>query len=261
MQGIKICLKAIDTAIKYGLRRQVILDNLSPSFEPMPYKICKTRQLNEFKSKTLLSQAGLCVPPSQFITIEDALTGRFDHLDLTFPVVAKICSADIAHKTEFGGVYLNIASNKDLEVVIPDLVSSVKSYSPGVQLDGVLIEKMVAKPLAELMLSLRRDPHFGLVMTLASGGIMTELIEDTVSLLMPSNSVQILRAIENLRVTRLLEGFRGGEVVSPKILLKSIENLTSLMQSKSNIVEIEINPVIINVDQATCADALVTISD
>ena len=78
---------------------------------------------------------------------------------------------------------------------------------------------------------------------------------------MPSNSVQILRAIENLRVTRLLEGFRGGEVVSPKILLKSIENLTSLMQSKSNIVEIEINPVIINVDQATCADALVTISD
>jgi len=259
MQGIDICMQVISNAADYGMRRDRLLAYPSPAFQSDPAPITTPRQLNEASAKALLSEAGIGVPPFQFLTIDDAVSGRLDGVDLTYPVVAKICSADIAHKTEIGGVHLNIASKPDLQAALPAMITAVTHHAPQARQDGVLIESMLAKPIAELMLAVRRDPQFGLVMTIASGGIFTELLEDAVTILVPADQLHILDAINNLRVARLLHGYRGGKVASHDAILETIAKIIALMQSRKDIIEIEINPVMVDASQAVCADALITI--
>ena len=260
MQGIKTCMEAMNAAANYGKRRAVLLANPPHPFRRAEVMGSRFRQLNEATAKSILAKAGLHVPPFHQLPMAKAISKKIDHIELAYPVAAKICSSDICHKTEIGGVQLNISSKSELTTTIASIITSVKHHAPDVRLDGILIESMINNAILELMASLRRDPQFGLVLTIASGGVMTEILQDASTVLVPADDISLLAALDSLRIAPLFDGFRGGQAASRTAVLDQIKGLVSLMKDAPDIKEIEINPIMVGKDYACCADALITIS-
>ena len=140
-----------------------------------------------------------------------------------------------------------------------DITTATHHLVPDARLNGVLIESMVDQPIAELMVSLRRDPQFGLVLVIGSGGVLAELLHDSITVLMPANDRTVNEAINHLRITRILDGFRGKQAASRRSCLDHVQALVRLMQNRKDILEIEINPMMVGAQQAVCADAVITI--
>ena len=260
MQGIKTCMEAMNAAANYGKRRAVLLANPPHPFRRAEVMGSRFRQLNEATAKSILAKAGLHVPPFHQLPMAKAISKKIDHIELAYPVAAKICSSDICHKTEIGGVQLNISSKSELTTTIASIITSVKHHAPDARLDGILIESMINNAILELMASLRRDPQFGLVLTIASGGVMTEILQDASTVLVPADDISLLAALDSLRIAPLFDGFRGGQAASRTAVLDQIKGLVSLMKDAPDIKEIEINPIMVGKDYACCADALINIS-
>jgi acyl-CoA synthetase (NDP forming) len=261
MQGIETCMQAISAAAHYGKKRAALLANPSQPFSTTPLMDGNFRQLDEASAKTILAGAAISVPSFHQLKMPEARAGTLNHIDLAYPVAAKICSSDIGHKTEIGGVRLNITSKRELSTAIADILTNVQRHAPDARLEGILIESMIENPIAELMVSLRRDAQFGLILTIASGGVLTEILQDASTLLVPADDLSVLATLDSLRMARLLGGFRGGPAVSRQAILDQIQALVRLMHARSDIVEIEINPMMLGSDYAICADALITVID
>ena len=261
MQGIETCMQAISAAAHYGKKRAALLANPSQPFSTTPLMDGNFRQLDEASAKTILAGAAMSVPSFHQLKMPEARAGTLNHIDLAYPVAAKICSSDIGHKTEIGGVRLNITSKRELSTAIADILTNVQRHAPDARLEGILIESMIENSIAELMVSLRRDAQFGLILTIASGGVLTEILQDASTLLVPADDLSVLAALDSLRMARLLGGFRGGPAVSRQAILDQIQALVRLMHARSDIVEIEINPMMLGPDYAICADALITVID
>jgi len=260
MQGIEICMQSMSAAANYGRRRAALLANPPHPFRTAPLMGSHSQQLDEANAKKILAEASLHVPRFHKLPIAEALSGKLDHIDMVYPVAAKICSSDIAHKTEIGGVQLSITSLSELITAIANMIACVERHAPDAQLDGILIESMINNAILELMVSLRRDPQFGLVLTLASGGIMTEIYKDASTVLVPADDISLMAALESLHIAPLFNGFRGGPAASRTAVLDQIKCLVSLMEGTPDIIEIEINPMMVGTDYACCADALISIS-
>ncbi len=260
MQGIETCMQAMSAAANYGKRRAALLANPPHPFRTAPLMGSRFQQLDEATAKKILTEAGLHVPRFHKLPIAEALSGKLDHIDMVYPVAAKICSSDIGHKTEIGGVQLSITSLRELTAAIASIITSVERNAPDAQLDGILIESMINNAILELMVSLRRDPQFGFVLTVASGGVMTEIYKDASTVLVPADDISLMAALESLHIAPLFNGFRGGPAASRTAVLDQIKCLVSLMESTPDIIEIEINPMMVSTDYACCADALISIS-
>ncbi len=261
MQGIETCMQAMSAAANYGKRHAALLANPPHPFRTTPLMGSRFQQLDEATAKTILAEAGLHVPPFHKLPIAEALSDKLDHIELVYPVAAKICSSDIGHKTEIGGVQLNITSMSELTAAIASIITSVERHAPNARLDGILIESMINNTILELMVSLRRDPQFGLVLTMASGGVMTEILQDASTVLVPADDRSVQAALDSLRMARLFDGFRGGASASRQAILDQIQMLVRLMQARPELIEIEINPVMVSTNSAICADALITVID
>ena len=260
MQGIETCMEAMNAAANYGKRRAVLLANPPHPFRRAEVMGSRFRQLDEATAKSILAKAGLHVPPFHQLPMAKAISKKIDCIDLAYPVAAKICSSDICHKTEIGGVQLNISSKSELTTAIASIINNVEHHAPDARLDGILIESMINNAILELMASLRRDPQFGLVLTIASGGVMTEILQDASTVLVPADDISLLAALDSLRIAPLFDGFRGGQAASRTAVLDQIKGLVSLMKAAPDIKEIEINPIMVGKDYACCADALINIS-
>ena len=260
MQGIETCMEAMNAAANYGKRRAVLLANPPHPFRRAEVMGSRFRQLDEATAKSILAKAGLHVPPFHQLPMAKAISKKIDYIDLAYPVAAKICSSDICHKTEIGGVQLNISSKSELTTAITSIINNVEHHAPDARLYGILIESMINNAILELMASLRRDPQFGLVLTIASGGVMTEILQDASTVLVPADDISLLAALDSLRIAPLFDGFRGGQAASRTAVLDQIKGLVSLMKAAPDIKEIEINPIMVGKDYACCADALIYIS-
>ena len=260
MQGIETCMQAMSAAANYGKRRAALLANPPHPFRTAPLMGSRFQQLDEATAKTILAEAGLHVPPFYKLPIAEALSNKLDHIDMVYPVAAKICSSDIGHKTEIGGVQLSITSLRELTAAIANIITSVERNAPDAKLDGILIESMINNAILELMVNLRRDSQFGFVLTVASGGVMTEIYKDASTVLVPTDDISLMAALESLHIAPLFNGFRGGPAASRTAVLDQIKCLVSLMESTPDIIEIEINPMMVSTDYACCADALISIS-
>ena len=260
MQGIETCMEAMNAAANYGKRRAVLLANPPHPFRRAEVMGSRFRQLDEATAKSILAKAGLHVPPFHQLPIANAISKKIDCIDWAYPVAAKICSSDICHKTEIRGVQLNISSESELTTAITSIINNVEHHAPDARLNGILIESMINNAILELMASLRRDPQFGLVLTIASGGVMTEILQDASTVLVPADDISLLAALDSLRIAPLFDGFRGGQAASRTAVLDQIKGLVSLMKASPDIKEIEINPIMVGKDYACCADALINIS-
>lgn len=253
MQGIEQCMAAIAAAAWHGERRaEIAASPTAPLLPPQPAG--DARLIDEAAAKTLLAAKGIAVPHSQ--------TGRGADIaalsrELGYPVALKMVSAKLPHKTEAGAVRLGLSSAEEVTAAVQRMRADVAAYNPAALTDVFLVEAMVAQPVAELMVSIRRDPQFGLAMTLAAGGILVELLADAATVLLPASRADLARALSRLKISRLLDGYRGRPVADREALLDALERLAAFAADPANkVAEIEINPLFVGVQESCAVDVL-----
>ena len=219
----------------------------APSTEPLllaPSMQGTARALNEAEAKQALQSFGLTIPSAHYCEDSDAV---FDMANtLTFPIVVK--AVGLAHKTEAGGVALNIRTAqaaKDTAVAMPS--------------SAFIIEEMITGAIAELLIGVVWDEAHGFVLTIAAGGIYTEIMKDQRSLLLPVTKTDILDALDRLKIAPMLKGYRGQPSTNPDAIANAVLALQDYVVTNADtLLEVEINPLIVTVDRAIAADALIT---
>jgi acyl-CoA synthetase (NDP forming) len=194
----------------------------------------------EWLGKQFLAAAGMRVPEGALVKTLDEAAGLAKRIG--FPVVLKAQAGALAHKTEAGGVILNIKDDAGLREGWQTLHTNIERHQPGLKLDGVLVEKMAAKSL-ELVVGAKRDPLWGPVVLVGLGGIWVEAMGD-VRLLPPDLPEDaIVEELYKLRTAKLLKGFRGSPPVDVAAVAKTASLVGRIMMTVPEIIEIDINPV------------------
>ena len=166
-------------------------------------------------------------------------------------------SAQLPHKTEAGAVRLGLSSKEDVAEAVQRMRADVTAFNADAVTDLFLVEAMVAAPVAELMVSIRRDPQFGLAMTLAAGGVLIELLADATTILLPATRPDLARVRQ---INRLLDGYRGKPAASHAALLDTLERLAVFAGDPANgVAEIEINPLFMGVSESCAVDVLMQV--
>jgi acetate---CoA ligase (ADP-forming) len=203
--------------------------------------------LTEAEAKAELAASGLTVPRGLAVrTVEDAVTAAGA---LGFPVALK--GLGVAHKTEAGAVKLNL-SDAGSVAAAAGAMAHVSS--------GYLVEKMVAAPVAELIVGATRDPVAGLYLTIGAGGILVELLEDSRILVLPATEEEISAALSQLRVTKLIMGYRNGRKGDWSALVRAVASAADYVVSNASMLEeLDINPLMVLADGegVVAADALI----
>jgi acyl-CoA synthetase (NDP forming) len=210
----------------------------------------------EWVGKKVLAAAGVRVPGGDLARTADEAAAIAKRIG--YPVVLKAQAAALAHKTEAGGVILNLADEAALRAAWDTLVSNVKRAAPNVTLDGALVEKMSPKSL-ELMVGAKRDPGWGTVLLLGLGGIWVEALGDVQLLPVTADKAQIVEALGRLRTAKLLHGFRGAPPVDIDAVADVVMAIGRLMQTVPELTEIDVNPLMVHAkgQGAVALDALV----
>jgi len=171
-----------------------------------------------------------------------------------FPVALKISSPDILHKSDVGGVKLNLDSAEAVEKAYNELLSAVKLSSPEAKVDGVLVSKM-ATPGLEVIVGMNRDPQFGPVILFGLGGIMVEIFQDVSLRLLPLTKDEALSMIQEIEGYGLIAGYRGRPAVDEQALADCLLDIARTAESYPEIVEIDLNPVFAYAEGILVADA------
>ena len=258
MQGVHETLNAIRDAARWSAARKRILAN-PPARLVAASLGGRPRMLSEARGKDRLADAGIPVPPGRQVS-EDRLCEIAD--ELGYPVALKMMGEELAHKTEAGAVALALEDSDALRRAVTEMRDRVACYSEQAVTDSFLVETMAPTPLAELVVGIRRDPQFGMAMTLGSGGILVELVGDTVSLLLPAKPADIADALDRLRVSALLRGFRGRPAADQSALVAALAGLADYaMKQADSVMEIEINPLFVYEKGVLAIDVLMQMDD
>jgi len=176
-----------------------------------------------------------------------------------FPVALKISSPDILHKSDVGGVQLDLNSAEDVEKAYDALLSSVKRSNPEAQVDGVLVSKM-ASPGLEVIVGMNRDPQFGPVILFGLGGIMVEIFQDVSLRLLPLTKEDAINMIQEIKGYRLISGYRGRPAVDEQALADCLLTVARISEAYPEIVEIDLNPVFAYPDGVLVADVRIIVA-
>ena len=173
-----------------------------------------------------------------------------------FPVALKIRSADIVHKTEAGGVALNLANRQDVLPAADTLAASAKNSHLDAKIDGFLVQEMISG--IEAIVGAQSDPLYGPMLLIGSGGIMVELMHDAALRLLPAGERDVTAMIDGLKLNQLLDGYRGKPPADRKALEATALALGRFyLDHRAKIEEIEINPLIVRPQGAVAVDVRV----
>ena len=232
--------------LDHGLEALDVMSRpMAPPAEPvlLPGIDRDAELVDEQSAKLALAAHGLTVPPSVVVT--DRSTAGQAAADIGFPVALK--TLGLAHKTGANGLALGLNTRAEVEIAAPRLA------------DGpLLVERMVAGTLVEVLVGVTRDPAHGFVLTLGAGGTMTDVLRDRASLLIPATRAEVTARLKDLNIAPLLEGFRGNPPVDLDALLAAIDAVQAyVLANAERVEEVEINPLICTQDNAIAADALI----
>jgi acetyl-CoA synthetase len=246
LAGIDTGIAGIQAAVDIGAAwRQPISPPLLTSVDPPQESTAKV--LDEVESKELLARHGIPIPSAQVVgSAGEAVVAA---AELGYPVAVK--ALGLAHKTEVGGVRLDLGSAEAVSAAVMEMSDLCKSY---------LIEKMVDGVVAELIVGVARDEQFGPYLLVGGGGIMVELMKDSVSLLMPTTREHVLQALGQLKCAPLLNGFRGAPPSDLNAAADVILAVAGMVENDpSSIIELDINPLMLLAEGqgVVAADALI----
>lgn len=214
--------------------------------------------LNEHQTKQLLAAHGVAPVPEQVASDADGAVAAAQALG--WPVVLKILSADIPHKTEVGGVRLNIADAAALREACAGMREQVARELPQARIDGFLVQPMARGGVAELIAGITHDPVFGAALTVGLGGVLTELYRDASHRLLPVDEALVQQMLGELKAWPLLDGFRGRPLGDVQAACASIAGLSrAALALGPQAAEIEINPLLVRPrgEGAIALDALI----
>lgn len=212
--------------------------------------------LPEWRGKKILSAIGIEVPSGNMAkSLEEAISAAGE---ASYPVALKAQSSSLSHKTEAGGVLLGIENEEELREAWKRLTSNIEATSPGLELDGVLVEAMAAKGV-ELAIGARRDADWGPVLMIGLGGIWIEAIGDVRIMPADASADQIRTELMSLNSAKLLEGIRGAPPADVDALVTIAAKVGRLMITRPEIVELDINPLVVHPEGqgVTALDALI----
>lgn len=176
-----------------------------------------------------------------------------------FPVVMKIVSPDILHKTEAGGVKIGVADKKSAKAAYDEIVKSARKYKKGADITGVQIQQMLPSGAQEVIVGAVTDPSFGKLVAFGLGGILVEVLKDITFRLAPATKKQALGMLESIQAAEVLNGVRGAPAVDKKAIAEIIVNVSKLVSDFPVIQEMDLNPVFATKGGATAVDALITV--
>ncbi|MBV6306449.1 acetate--CoA ligase family protein [Candidimonas humi] len=216
---------------------------------------------HELDARRYLAGFGLQCPQEAGAADVDeacAIAGR-----LGYPVVLKLLSAHVAHKTELGAVALNLADEAALRAAAQRMLQSVRAARPDIAVAGLLVQKMERRGM-ELIVGARRDPVFGPMLTVGMGGVLTEIYQDTSHGLLPLDRAAAARMLRGLRIFPLLEGFRGMPAYDVDAACEAMVAIgDALVAAPAQVAEIEVNPLWVRPQGqgAVALDALLLAAD
>jgi acetyltransferase len=218
----------------------------------------KRKVLNEAEAKALL--AAFHIPVAQTLIARSPADALVLAEQIGFPVAVKIYSPDIVHKSDVGGVRLNINNGKDLLSAYHDIIAQVNKVRPEACIEGIAIEPMLSKPHArEVMIGVTTDAVFGPVITFGAGGITVEIEQDQALALPPLNHHLIENLISRTRVAKMLGNFRNLPEVNRAALENVLLRVSEMVCELPNLREMDINPLILDETGAIAADARVVV--
>jgi len=210
--------------------------------------------LMEAQAKSAFAAAGLpAMPDARAATAETAIAAAEA---LGYPVVLKLDSPDIAHKTEVGGVKLNLASAAEVSTAFAAIMEGVRSHAPAARVDGVLVQRMAARG-PELILGARQDPQFGVTLLVGLGGVQAELWRDVTLDIAPVSPARAEAMLRSLKSFALLDGFRGAAPVDVAKVAETIARFSELAAAiGARLEEMEINPLVCLPEGSVALDGL-----
>jgi len=208
--------------------------------------------LTEVESKELLKKAGIPVVEAKLARSKKEAISISK--EMGFPVVLKISSPDVVHKSDSGGVKLGLANATQVGKAYNEIISSVKQAYPKAQIEGVSVQSM-APPGVEVIVGMSKDPQFGPVLMFGLGGILVEVLKDVSFRIVPVTTRDAREMIREIKGYPVLEGYRGQKPASIPALENLIVKVSQFIEKNPHIKELDLNPIFAYPDKAVAVDA------
>ena len=250
MIGLDSCLKSLHHSYRCG---QAFNGTSSAPIEvsiPVSSKMQTNKTLTEFDGKRLLAKYGLSIPQGGLVSsIEGALRAAEK---LSYPVTVKVSSEALVHKSDSGAIRVNIKDAEMLKLAVSELLQIGPS---------LLVEEMIEGAIAELIIGANCDPLFGKYLIIGSGGVLVELLSDSIPLLLPVERNSVLEALSELKLYPILEGYRGHSAGDIDAVIDAVMSAVDLINS-NEVIEFDINPLLVlpQGKGAIAVDALVKLN-
>jgi acetyltransferase len=251
LQGTRETLRALQAFFRYaGFRRRFNQPAPrgcpSPSNLPQLQAMFKTAQRTfpELDGRRLLAAYGIPGPQEAVATTADEAAKTARHIG--YPVALKILSPDILHKTDIGGVRLNLQSDVEVVAAFHEIINAARDRFPAAALEGVLIQEMITPQAVEVILGILRDPDFGPIVVYGSGGVLTEILQDSALRLPPISTDEAMQMINETRGARLLRGFRQRPTADVEALAEALVRFSQLAADLGDVIAaMDINPLMV----------------
>jgi len=214
--------------------------------------------LTEVESKEFLKPAGINIIDTKLATSREeaiSISRQFG-----FPVVLKIASPDIVHKSDGGGVRLGLKTASQVSKAYDDIMQAIRQKYPQARLHGVAVQKM-ARPGVEVIVGMSKDAQFGPVLMFGLGGILVEVLKDVSFRIVPLSRRDAAEMIREIKGYPLLEGYRGQEAVDISYLEELLLKVSDFVEKNPEIRELDLNPIFAYGDGAIAVDARVILEE
>lgn len=213
--------------------------------------------LNEVEVKQLLQDAGIPVVTTVLATTqEEAVT---EARRVGYPVVLKVVSPDIAHKSDVGGVMIGLQDKVAVAAAFDEILANAKKAVKGADITGVAVQNMAPAGI-EVIVGMTSDPQFGSVMMFGLGGIMVEVLKDVSFRLIPLTERDAMQMIDEIKGSAILEGVRGKPPVDKNALCDAILKVAAFIESHPEVKELDLNPIIAYPKGVIAVDARMVVS-
>jgi acyl-CoA synthetase (NDP forming) len=213
--------------------------------------------LNEVEAKAVLSDAG--IPVVKTVLAGTAQEAVSEAEAMGFPVVLKIVSQDIAHKSDVGGVRVGLEDAAAVREAFEEIVANAKAAVPGAAISGVAVQRM-ASAGTEVIVGMTTDPQFGPVVMFGLGGIMVEILKDVSFRVVPLAERDARQMIDEIRGRAILDGVRGQPAADKGALTQALLGLSAFVEQHPDVREVDLNPMLVYPDGAIAVDARIVIA-
>ena len=214
--------------------------------------------LSEVEAKGLLHDAGVPVARTVLATSEEEARAQAD--DIGYPVVLKIVSQDISHKSDVGGVKVGIADGDEVVAAYNEILANAMAAVPDARIAGIAVQQM-APDGTEIIVGMTTDPQFGPVLMFGLGGILVEVLKDVTFRVVPLEERDAAQMIDEIQGKAILDGVRGQPAADKKAIKDAIMKVSAFVDANPDIAELDLNPMLVYPDGAIAVDARIAITD